>query len=57
MLKRKHSLFIEKLNKYRKQIKFPLDFQVIFFRFIGSKLKLVVIETNLKVQIVFEEDK
>ncbi len=49
--------FIEILKRNSKDIKQPLDFQLISFEFIGKNLKLEVLEKNSKIYIVFEEGK
>ncbi len=49
--------FIETLKRNGKNIKKPLDFQLVSFEFIGINLKIEVLEKNSQVYIVFEERK
>ncbi len=55
-LKENINELIKLLNQYGKDIKSPMDFQLISLEFIGLKLRLDVIEKNSQIYIVFEED-
>jgi len=56
-LKDNISELIELLHQYGKDIKLPLDFQLISFEIIELKLRLEVLEKNSQVHIIFEEGK
>ncbi len=56
-LKDNISELIEFLRQHGKDVKPPIDFQLISFEFIELKLRLEVLEKNSQVYIVFEEGK
>ena len=56
-LKEKVDDLIKFIKSYGKEIKPPLEFQLISFEFIGLNLKLEVIEKNSQVYLIFEENK
>lgn len=56
-LKDNVSELIKLLRQNGKNVKSPMDFQLISFKFIGLKLRLEVFEKNSQVYILFEEGK